>query len=492
MTKDKEQHFNGEAAVPQSQGSMVELQETDKWKELAGRVCRLHSAQISGSGFLVAPDLVITALHVVENLKSTQEKLFATFPWSEHHERLDIDLGDVAQIKCEIESPDLDYAVLRLPRKVGYSKHTWAPNGIRGWFDISKELRRDRYPKALRVFHFPIPDDGSAGDPKLTCSPGSISKIGEKIWSHDAGTRNGSSGGICLLGESLYPSAMHLGTRGATNSAVPLWRLVDHILNVNTDLHEEISNSPTHKFCPPITKTGNPILNRELLIKKLVGMLLGGDLRPLLIAGEPETGRTFISDVVAALQSRGDFLKYVHLASSLSDYEQLVSELHFNLFDTRCAKFEPIESVDAYFRRWVTKIARILDEIGQRNNCPVVLFADGLDSNTQPVNDLISLFCELAPTAFGVRIIFAGSALINRENADLRDLSPISDEHHHEFVESLFQYNQTHLPEAEFSLLKDFLREGDVLRQSIAVQCSMISEFVSALGKEVQPLGDAK
>ena len=190
----------------------------------AGRkVCRisypLSGDLVRGTGFLVAPDLILTNYHVVEPLiqnRADPAMLRLNFGFVETED------GPVGGERCGVArewlmaraphseadlAPDaglpkpeeLDFALVRLDGAAG---ETQTPLGRRGWFDLGASL--DLPVEGAIVFVLQHPEGKT-----LKQSIGVVQAATTPLrLRYDADTDHGSSGGL-VLDQKLAPIALH-------------------------------------------------------------------------------------------------------------------------------------------------------------------------------------------------------------------------------------------------------------------------------------------
>ncbi len=196
------------------------LKAAEAFAEASSRVGRIHHVHqgkgISGTGFLVGPDLLLTAYHVVESLvkgESDPKKAVVTFgyvetnegqlekaenvrlaehPWLLKHQPYSC--ADLRPGAGEAAADELDFALVRLAHRVG---------DTRGWYelkDVSATL-----PSAGPVFIFQHPkgevQQFSFG--WILSDQHALHRV-----RYDANTFPGSSGGLVLDG-NMRPIALH-------------------------------------------------------------------------------------------------------------------------------------------------------------------------------------------------------------------------------------------------------------------------------------------
>jgi V8-like Glu-specific endopeptidase len=163
---------NLERATYSGQGIYRADSYTQRFLDLRGQVCHILGAK-SGTGFLVAPDLILTNFHVVELelSKSNASNIACRFDYASEAQR-----GTIFRLKeadrgrwCLAyskyapgdlglggKSPtlqQLDYALLRLNEPVGETRNT---NGTRrGWVKLLEAMPIPKAEATLEIFQHP-------------------------------------------------------------------------------------------------------------------------------------------------------------------------------------------------------------------------------------------------------------------------------------------------------------------------------------------------
>lgn len=144
-----------EASVPQKFGTMLDVSSLSQIVEVTGRSCRLCKSGVTGSAFLIGPDLIMTAHHVVarllEVLDEDDDQVFIEFyvatggPGRQDK----ISLGHEKIVAFD---PTLDYAIIRLPKKYGYHRYDESASRMRGWHSLKTEAHGLRAPVCTVAF----------------------------------------------------------------------------------------------------------------------------------------------------------------------------------------------------------------------------------------------------------------------------------------------------------------------------------------------------
>lgn len=280
----------------------------------SSRVClisiRGDDGNTWGSGFLVGPQTVLTAYHVIkpllhapdytEPIPNSAKNITITFGY------LKKGLGQEEQVaenwlvaysqQHETESKGempfaltdgldefknrLDFAAIRLARPVGRE---------RGYYNIA-ESRLPRDNETVVVIQHPSSNpmrhaDGTAG--KLW--PATI----KTRLPHNANTIPGSSGGI-VLDEAYRPLGLHQGCvklngSAVANVAIPTRQIATLDLPLTkTEGVDQIWR---------IEATGAPVFGRSRL-QNLVHTAIVGDLRVLVVTGRSQVGKSFSAEIL--------------------------------------------------------------------------------------------------------------------------------------------------------------------------------------------------
>ena len=202
--------------------------EVTQWRtrleQLERQICRImirsSKGNIYGTGFLLAPDVVMTNYHVVEGVISGEgaayDKVTLFFdykldkdgelPLSDNKHKLAEDwLIDYSPYSphdlqstptaLEVEPDKLDYALLRLNTRPGEEAVKDSAQEIRGWIEPPEEVSDLTPEQALFILHHP------EGDPmKLALDTQGIKEVNANKTRvrYYTNTENGSSGAPCF------------------------------------------------------------------------------------------------------------------------------------------------------------------------------------------------------------------------------------------------------------------------------------------------------
>lgn len=218
--------------------------------ELAQREARVVRIDIAGkgtgTGWLVAPDILLTAYHVIEPSVNDMSKIIARFDYKFVPQLGGKLLANGRQIKFAANNPILarsghadkvielskesatdtnllDFALLRLEEKVG--EQGLGPNGQgdekRGWFQLPTDVHIFHPDEGLFVLGHPqLKNDVEAGPLKLTLALPSAAELTEHAnrVRYSVNTKGGNSGSP-VMNQSLMPLALH----HAGSEGTPLW-----------------------------------------------------------------------------------------------------------------------------------------------------------------------------------------------------------------------------------------------------------------------------
>jgi V8-like Glu-specific endopeptidase len=194
-----------------------------EFKLVSRRLCKVVTPVSAGTGFLVAPDAVLTAFHVVEKVSKTPDKTVGVTCLFDY--RSDTDNGkrcDASDNWLVESSPagageptkgNLDFALIRLAEAMGNKGRS---KSGRGWFKLSEALavvnRRDlvlvpQHPKGR-------PQEVSWGE--VTDHDVDKSRV-----RYDSSTEKGSSGSPCLTAD-LQLFGLHTQAGAGDNQGVPI------------------------------------------------------------------------------------------------------------------------------------------------------------------------------------------------------------------------------------------------------------------------------
>jgi Trypsin-like peptidase domain len=321
-------------AVDRSVSGLAYAQSLMNALRRVGLVRRGHSEV--GSGFLVGPDLLLTAAHVIwpkgrELLPSDIDTVEVVMDFNERGQAV-AETGTPARVKEVLraspateqelgppplvnwDAPDdhLDYALLRLDRAVGNDETPETEGKTRGWYRLSPiepDLSRS---ELVLVWHFP---EGKF----LRCSvmKGSFqyNPAGTKTrLRYRSDTRPGSSGGPIIDEQGRLLAIHHYGLQPA-NQAVPIWRIAGAVEDLVGPV-AAVEHKPlvtVSAASEALLVTNRPVVNRKPLWGKLWGaMTTANAARSLMIVGTVDTGVSWsylLLDHLAAESWRNEELK---------------------------------------------------------------------------------------------------------------------------------------------------------------------------------------
>jgi len=219
-----------------------------KFSALGSMVCRIEypAGTAQGTGWLVGPDLLLTAYHVVEDLDKkavsaadaicrfdytvdgNPGELPGTVcglakPWLLASSRYSA--ADLAASASEPAADELDYALLRLNTKIGEA--TLPDSKVRGWVQISESA-----PVVMADDVLLIPQHPKGRPLELTFGRVlAYNAVGNRM-RYDANTEKGSSGSPCF-DVSLSPFGVHHAGGPSDklkyNQCVPIRRIIAHV-----------------------------------------------------------------------------------------------------------------------------------------------------------------------------------------------------------------------------------------------------------------------
>lgn len=227
-----------------------------KLEKLASQICRIeypvNTAQ--GTGWLVAPDLLITNWHVIDRALPggswDPKELVCRFDYAVtssgtkpgiearlvDHWCVEASPPSASELGTGNDEPTgetLDYAILRLERSIG--QELTADGEKRGWVEIKRDQPMPNEHEIIFVVQHP------EGLP-VKLAPGDVSGASEddlRIF-HTANTKAGASGSI-VVNSKLEPIALHhagdlLYNRGkigtpVKNQAIPIGKVITRLIN---------------------------------------------------------------------------------------------------------------------------------------------------------------------------------------------------------------------------------------------------------------------
>lgn len=227
---------------------------------ISGQVCLIEGLTAIGSGFLVGPDLILTAYSVVEYLlkageakegNGKQPSPFAcrfdyvremdrthqgivvtpASSWLVHHSRYST--SDIQRGEGLPAEQELDYALIRLSTAVG-NQPGRSGNGQRGWIDAGRRTKTTQPGDTLFILQHP------EGQP-LRLSAGRVlgSNANDTRMRYDAETIAGSSGSPCFDAAFNLVAMHHGGVKTGPqryNVGIPIGLIVKHLHRAGIEL----------------------------------------------------------------------------------------------------------------------------------------------------------------------------------------------------------------------------------------------------------------
>ena len=388
----------------------------------------------AGTAFLVGPDLLLTAAHVLDAEVAPQdlEGVTATFDFLAHEGRAPNETGDEVAVTgpCLAWSPPtkkeiagqthageadlnhLDYALIRLERLAAADVVQGERRGHYALSDVEYKF----VPESL----FKIPQH-PLGQTQLHCDAldPTINNSGARV-RYRSNTLPGSSGSAVLDRNGRVVALHHYSTSG-WNQGVPIHAIVRDIAQQDVVLPgpDPASWKTTTTTAAPATapdpfKTTHvgpkPFLNRNELRQKLKSLLSRRDQNILLLEGAAEAGKSFSFHYLAHLEAERAHPVLIGLAED--GFRAVNIDLdpftHLSGDETREAvigqicgamKLSPPES-RAQAARHIVEFVTLLDTELQRKGSKVIwcLFFDSLDRHVLAhgqIDELITELCHL-------------------------------------------------------------------------------------------------
>lgn len=259
-----------------------------------------------GTGFLVGPDLLLTAEHVVRGdgatLPGDCAGLEAVFDFSDPRRTvaetgIPVPIASVLRyspaaadelpygVRIDEPGPRLDYALLRLARRVGEERRR--DGTVRGFYPID-ELQADLRRISLTfVYHFPL---GTFLKRGWTTGPLTLSPDGNRL-RYSTNTQGGSSGGLVISPDGRPVAMHHYGTE-RVNQGVPIWCIARAISDLLADKdHDDVRTPPAARPHLALHVRGKPVVDREGFRTRLWNAMTGDEEpRQLLVVGPADSG----------------------------------------------------------------------------------------------------------------------------------------------------------------------------------------------------------
>ncbi|MBH0111622.1 trypsin-like peptidase domain-containing protein [Novosphingobium sp. YJ-S2-02] len=384
-----------------------------------------------GTGFLVGPQAVLTARHVVQPLldnaglplAGSAQHLSVVFDavgrYSQRRqcgvpEAWLIDTSDChdlersAALAAQFDAADpesfrdrLDYAIVRLDKPVGRE---------RGFYRLDNQRLPSVGPGGgqIMLFQHPKGDQMHAGNGAgLALWPAAV----ETRLRHSANALDGSSGGL-ILDKTFNPVAMHQCTFkddtgvALMNGAVPTACIAGR---ARPDIIEQVIGlDPIWR----IAASGEPVVGRELFQASVMNAL-SGMARIIVVRGAPDSGKTFSTSILRTMLDESSNAILAFSASALPlearrFAQQLIEAMR--LSPTQLPDDEPDTAPEAWARDHLLPavLQALRDFAGARL---VWLVLDDLDSHPVAAGSTTSmlerLFSDIASYPF-LRLVLIG------------------------------------------------------------------------------------
>lgn len=289
---------------------------------------------IVGSGFLIAPDLVMTNFHVLEtflNVDPATRTVTANGPGKEMFFFFDYlsaptpDVppvgspgslvvnaadnwlvgaremlkGDGTPLSQPVVNNEYDYAIVRLSKRVGALSAHKGGGGRRGWLDLPKEQIDTMGNKRIFVFQHPqaAPQQWDMGD-FVQLDP-----TGTRVWYH-VNTAHGSSGGCALDIDgqlyALHNAEVDTGANGPPekklNQGVRMDKIAEDLKTVAPAVLEaqpDTTDSVLYWSLSDDPKNLSPIIGRATFRNDIIEMLAPDVERVMVVRGPHNSGRRY-------------------------------------------------------------------------------------------------------------------------------------------------------------------------------------------------------
>ncbi|MER7555873.1 serine protease [Nocardioides sp. NPDC126508] len=426
------------------------------------RVALVRRGQAAvGSGFLVGPDLLLTAEHVLridgppcgKDLEEVEVVL--DFTGSGH---AIVETGSAVRVKellraspatesellpgplADWDAPGdrLDFALIRLARAVGHDETPETADRIRGWYRLSEiepDLTRSTQ---VMVMHFP---KGAYLTWSVMRGSFQYNPAGTKTrLRYRSNTEPGSSGGPIIDEQGRLLALHHRGQQPA-NQAVPVWRIATAIRDLLGDA--AVGPAPQGEVVPApsprrtLIVNNRPVVDRDPLRGKLWdAMTVANPPRSLVIVGSADTGVSWswwLLDHFAAESWNDEELKVKAphgIKAVMIDLRKLIAG---PVVDRRAALIRAVSvplAATTIADDWPAQAARQISDFKEwcRRQLPVAgpqwwIFVDSIDEESDltqhGTGEVLDALVDLAyESQVNLRLVLAGrkADLLDNEN----------------------------------------------------------------------------
>jgi hypothetical protein len=399
----------------------------------------LVKGKASGTGVLIARDLVLTAWHVVKelfefdsgdwkatpgelrvefddlvvkvgkaNVNSTPKRIDASEAWCTAFSACHIDeLNSRFPARLEELTGLWDFAVIRLAKPLELD---------RGYAALDPRATVPRPGTRVYVFQYPAGGEQLIDEGEIVRStPANQAIVPLVRFLHRANALHGSSGGPCF-DRSFNLIGLHQGVwsdrdGGAINRGVP-------IRPIHAFLQKQPSAAPSSDA--PIWEmpgTHEPIVGCDDFQGEVWASAVSGQKRIIVIGGDPASGKTFHAALAHAILSEVNHLKIELEAPPIAkmDAVTLANEIS-SKSGAEPLKILPVEEADTTVTAWLRnevlqKLLFALDEIRGKRLVWITLFdLNRAEIEGKYASELLYLLYEQVKTSDWLRIVLDGMA----------------------------------------------------------------------------------